>query len=476
MKEIRIQIEDKNSCSIDERIYGQFIEHLGNCINGGIYGKGPLSDENNLRLDVLEKVSRLSSPVIRFPGGTVMSIYHFEDAIGPMEERKIRKNLIWGGVLSPEFGSAEFAMYCKRVGAEPMICVNMASGTAEEAAHWVEYMNGTDDTYYANLRRKHGYEEPFNVKYWCIGNECYAEPDIGIQHDVNVYIRDAKEFIKFMKLTDPSIECVIVGCDDMENWNKPVLDALSDFTDYFSYHFYAAENNMGLYGPFVCENAFLRKVNELKNLLSSYPDEPVSFNKWYRFPPRKNPIRLMIDEWNIWEYKDDGMYGLQMKYNWRDAVWTASMLNNFLNEPMIAGANMAQLVNILAPIIADESGSYLQTIFTPLEIYRHKMTGVRKEAVILGQYNIHNPHEDIPAFSASCAYKEDKHHISIVNRDFENCVSLSLPFDGVLTIYTGNPYDVNTMDHDCVTSSSVPVKKDTPFTFPAGAVGIFSEK
>lgn len=121
--------------------------------------------------------------------------------------------------------------------------------TPEEAGNWVEYCNGTGDSYYAALRRSHGYEKPFNVKYWCIGNECYAEPDIGTQNDVAVYIRDAREFIKFMKLTDKSIKTVLVGSDDPA-WNKAVLDALSPMTDYLSLHHYSAENGKGIYGPF----------------------------------------------------------------------------------------------------------------------------------------------------------------------------------------------------------------------------------
>ena len=193
----------KGRGTVDEKVYGQFIEHLQDCINGGVYDpKSRFADENGVRTDVRELARRLAPPILRFPGGTVMCLYHWEDAIGPMEKRIRRKNLIWGGEIDPSFGTAEFVRYCREIWAEPMICVNMASGTPEEAGNWVEYCNGTGDSYYAALRRSHGYEEPFNVKYWCIGNECYAEPDIGIQNDVSVYIRDAREFIKFMKLTD----------------------------------------------------------------------------------------------------------------------------------------------------------------------------------------------------------------------------------------------------------------------------------
>ena len=120
---------------VSEAIYGQFIEHLGTCINGGVYDpESSFADENGIRTDVRELSKRLAPPVLRFPGGTVMSIYHWEDAIGPVENRIRRKNLIWGGELDPSFGTAEFVMFCRSIGAEPMICVNMASGPRRKRA------------------------------------------------------------------------------------------------------------------------------------------------------------------------------------------------------------------------------------------------------------------------------------------------------------------------------------------------------
>ena len=477
MKPVSIRIKEARG-AVSPMIYGQFIEHLGDCVYGGVYDKkSNLSDEKGIRLDVLEKVRRLAPPVIRFPGGTVMCIYHWQDHVGPMEERKQKKNLIWGGVLRPEFGTAEFVQYCRRVGAEPMLCVNMASGTPEEAGAWVEYCNGTDDTYYANLRRRHGYQEPFNVRYWCIGNECYAEPDIGVQHDVQVYIRDAKEFIKFMKLTDPSIETLIVGGDDMENWNKPVLDALGDFADYFSYHFYAAENDLGLYGPFAGEKSFAVKLKELDALLDAYPETPVNYNKWYRFPPRKGKIRLAVDEWNIWQYRDDGIWGLHMTYNWRDAVWCASMMNRFISDGHIAMCNMAQLVNIIAPIMADQHGSHEQTIFAPCEKYRHVMYGERLDAVIDGQYVLDGGRAgEIDALSVSAVRRDGKVCVALVNRDFEHECTVTLPVSMCGVCMTAqDPLAVNTREKACVTEEILTCCADVPFVLKKGAVCILEE-
>ena len=427
MQQLKLTI-GKTQDRVDEKIYGQFIEHILTCINGGIFDpSSPFADSSGMRTDVVEKLSKLRPSVLRFPGGTIMCQYHWMDAVGPAEKRIRRKNLIWGGELDPSFGTAEFVQLCKKLGAEPMICINMASGTPEEAAAWVEYCNGTGDTHYAALRRSHGYEETFNVKYWCIGNECYAEPDIGIHHDVSLYVRDAMEYIKWMKLTDRSIKTVVVCCDD-EKWNRAVLDRLHPVTDYISYHHYSGEGGKGLYGPFYGEKQLRQSVDTLSSLIEEYPEKVTDFNPWYRFPPRSGKIQIALDEWNIWDFVNDETYGLLQKYNWRDALWTASVMNMLISHSAIAIANLAQAVNVLAPVIAEKEGSWFQTIAYPFLLYRQEMTGKRVEV------NCNAPIFDggaagmLEALSVSAIEADDGLlKIAVVNRDFEKEYQLLLP-------------------------------------------------
>lgn len=413
--------------TVQETIYGQFIEHILTCIEGGVYDpSSPFADETGVRTDVLEKAKELHPPVLRFPGGTIMCQYHWEDAIGPKEKRIIRKNLIWGGDLDPSFGTAEFVSFCRRIGAEPMLCINMVSGTPEEAGNWVEYCNGTGNSHYAQLRRSHGYAEPFHVKYWCIGNESYAEPDPGVHHDVSLYIRDALEFIKVMKLTDPSIRTILVGCDKSE-WNKSVLDALHPFADYLSLHHYSSENGKGLYGPFEGEKALLQMIEETEALLDTYPDTIENFNPWYRFPPREGKLKIALDEWNIWNFVADTTYGLLPTYNWRDAVWVASVLCDILTHPSIEIANMAQLVNVLAPIIAHPEGAYYQTIAYPFLLYRSSMVG---ERVALHWDPVYFDGGKAGSLEAlrCCAVRtgDGTLRVMAINRDFSSSYAISL--------------------------------------------------
>ena len=435
-------------------VYGQFIEHLLNCIDGGVYEPtSAFADKDGFRTDVLEKSKALQPPILRFPGGTVTCLYHWEDAVGPKETRFRRKNIIWGGEIETGFGTAEFVEYCRRIGTEPMICVNMPSGTAEEAGNWVEYCNGTGNTYYANLRRSHGYEEPFNVKYWCIGNESYAEPDIGTQHDVNIYIRDAKEFIKFMKLTDRSIKTVLVGCDDME-WNRAVLDALHPMCDYFSYHHYSSEGTLGTYGPFAGEKGLIASLKKVSDLLNEYPETVTDFNKWYRFPPRDHKIRIALDEWNIWNSNTTETYGLDAVYNWRDAVWVASALNDILNCEAVEIGNMAQMVNVIAPILTHEKGAYYQTIAYPLLAYRNDMLGKRVAAEFTSPV-LNTPAGEIEAVNLCALQQPDGTlHIAAVNRDFENAVTLSFNLTGTaeVTEWLADKDSICTPEASCVST------------------------
>ena len=367
---------------IDKKIFGSFVEHIENCIEGGLIE----SDTRAINKDALDLCKELKPSVLRFPGGTVMGIYHWQDYVGPIEGRKKVKNIVWGGMMCREFGTAEFVQYCREIGAEPMICVNMPTGSAEEAAAWVEYCNGTEDTHYANMRREHGYEEPFNVKYWCIGNESFAEPDLGVQHEIATYIREAWEYTKYMKMTDPTIELVYVGNGADAEWNKAVLDSLSPVCDYLSIHFYASTENVdGGQGATerksITESQCFGQLRNFENgdiaaiekLIDQYNEKSEPINKWLRIPGRSHQIKIALDEWNIWNTtpNEKSPYGLYQEYTWSDALWTAEFIIFMLRHAEHIGiANLAQMVNVIAPIMVDERGAWKQTTFYPFKYFR----------------------------------------------------------------------------------------------------------
>ena len=367
---------DQSLGEISPYVYGQFIEYMGRCIDGGIYdANSPLSRADGIREDVLEKVKELAPPLIRFPGGTFVKTFHWEDGVGPKDQRRASKNLIWGGINDFQFGTCEFIDYCRAVGAEPVLVVNLSTGSPDEAAHWVEYCNGTENTYYANLRRSHGYEEPFNVKYWALGNEEAAEPDAGRHQDPNRYVEDVWQFIKLMKLTDPSIQLIADGERGNPEWNRIILQGLDGAIDYISFHGYV-DTSESPYSIFERINNVERELGEMHQTIQQFSTFPVeNWKKWYRFPERTHPIQIALDEWGIWE-KQEPPYGTTVTYEWRHALATAWYLHAILRQAANVGmANWAQMVNILAPIMTTPEASIRQTVFYPLREYRRQALG-----------------------------------------------------------------------------------------------------
>jgi alpha-N-arabinofuranosidase len=169
------------------------------------------------------------------------------------------------------------------------------------------------------------------------------------------------------------------GCDKAE-WNRPVLDALHEFVDYISLHFYSGTEGRPMEDAYRDIDSFAGTVREVSELLATYPERPTDFNPWYRFSPRKGPIRIAVDEWNVWNVKDDKTYGLVCDYKWTDTLWVAKMLTFLITTPAIGLANLAQLVNVLAPIRADAEGARFQPIAYPLMWYRRLVKGTLVEA------------------------------------------------------------------------------------------------
>ena len=287
MAKIKLDL-DRRIGKLDRRVFGGFIEHLGRCIYGGVFDEGsPLSDERGYRRDVLEAAKDLRIPILRWPGGNFVSGYHWTDGIGPREERPRKTELAWFSEESNRFGTDEFIEYCRLMGAEPYICVNMGTGTMDEAQAWVEYCNGTGDTYWANLRRANGHEEPYNVKYWGLGNEMYGEWQIGAL-SAEDYVRKAREFAKVMRWTDPSIELVGCGLSGLTDWDRVVIEGLAPFVDYHSIHIYTGSDDYwsNVLAPHQADRA-LRTTRAMIERA--------------RYERRvEHPIHVAYDEWNVW--------------------------------------------------------------------------------------------------------------------------------------------------------------------------------
>ena len=226
---------------IDKRIYGSFIEHLGRAVYGGIYEPDhPTADEDGFRGDVIDLVKKLNVPIVRYPGGNFVSGYNWEDGVGPVEKRPKRLDLAWGTTEPNYFGTNEFMKWCKKANTECMMAVNLGTRGADEARNLVEYTNHKSGSAWSDLRKKHGYDEPWDVKLWCLGNEMDGAWQMGAK-TATEYGRVALEASKMMKWTDPTIETVLCGSSSVNSktfgqWEAESLDIAYDSVDYVSLH------------------------------------------------------------------------------------------------------------------------------------------------------------------------------------------------------------------------------------------------
>jgi alpha-L-arabinofuranosidase len=343
---------------VDRRIMSGFTEHLGRCIYGGIYDEGaPLADEQGFRKDVLEAVRCLAPPVLRWPGGNFVSGYHWTDGIGPRERRPRRMDLAWHAEESNRFGTDEFMRFCELVGAEPYLCVNMGTGTMDEAQAWLEYCNGTGGTEWANRRRENGHEAPYGVKYVGLGNEMYGPWQIG-QLSARDYVKQARQYAKVLTWTDPGVELVSCGESGWSDWDQEVIPGLAEFVRWHSIHIYTGSDDYwtDVLAPHQAERA----VRIAAALI-----EKARYNQRIA-----HPIYIAYDEWNVWFREREGIDGLEERYSLADALAVTTYLHGFVrNAKVVKMANLAQLVNVIAPIVTSPDGLFLQSIYHPLRLF-----------------------------------------------------------------------------------------------------------
>jgi len=403
---------------IDPKIYGNFIEHLGRCIQGGVFDEGsPLSDAGGYRKDVIEAARNQHVTILRWPGGNVSSNYNWPDGIGPRDKRPPRLEMAWGTVENNRFGTHEFLEYAEKLGCEPYFCQNLGTGSWQQAQQWVEYVNSSEDTAMTRLRKQNGRQQPWKVTYWSLGNEMDGPWQMG-HRSAEDYGKFALEAAKLMKWTDPSVKLVAAGSSnfgsgvDWTGWNRTVLDYLKHHVDYLSLHTYVgnSDNNFG---------EFLASSVELDNRTKTAEGIINAALSGERGPHR---IYIAWDEWNVWYRargagKESGRRILEERYNLEDALVVATFLNSFLNHAHIVKmANMAQLVNVIAPIFTSDKGMFLQTIYYPLQLFATHCKGKSLDLFVDSPKYDSRRFGDVPYLSTSASYDDGTVILNVVNR------------------------------------------------------------
>lgn len=477
----RIKVDTERVISdIDPKIYGNFLEHLGRCIDGGVFEeKSPLSDSNGFRRDVLDAAKKLNIPILRWPGGNFSSNYNWRDGIGPRDQRPARLEMAWGSVESNRFGTHEFLQYAEMMGTEPYICANFGTGGWQEAQQWVEYCNSTEDTAMTRLRKQNGRAEPWKVKYWGLGNEMDGPWQMG-HRSAEDYGKFALEGAKLMKWTDPTVKLVAAGSSnfnrgaaDWTGWNRTVLDYLKDHADYLSLHTYVGNTNND-YGEFLASSLLLDERLEVSEGTIRAALQTAS-------PGRK--IYIAFDEWNVWYRargnKERGRKILEERYNLEDALVIATMLNSFVNHSHIVKiANMAQMVNVIAPMFTNDKGLFLQTIYYPLQMFASNSRGKALQLFVESPHYKTQRVNEVPYLDASAAYDQGSLVLNVVNRHQSQAVETEFEiedktFAGTVEISEVNGPDIKAENDFNVTrvkavphSASAEGKK-LRYSFPA---------
>ena len=438
----RVDLDSRRTLpALDRNIFGSFLEHLGRAIYEGIYDpNSKFADTNGFRKDVLEEIQKLQVPIIRYPGGNFVSGYHWLDGVGPKQDRPKVLDKAWNTLETNQFGINEFLAWCKIAGTQPLLGLNLGTGTPESAAALVEYCNIEKGTKWSDLRRKHGIADPHKVKHWCLGNEMDGPWQIGHMSAAE-YGEKAADAGRQMHYVDPSLKLIACGSSGPTmptylEWDREVLEQCYDYVDAISLHRYFDNTSEtgGDSAKFLALNLSMeRQIAEVAAVCDYVQGRKRS--------PKK--LWLSFDEWNVWYRARSGpaMDGdrkeaphlLEEVYNLEDALLVGGLLNSLLrNSNRVRVACLAQLVNVIAPIMTNSNGFYRQTIYYPYNWALQYARGAVLDVLVEPGPSYEVPgYGQVPYLDVAGTINPDDGKVSvfILNRDLSKSHQLELNWE-----------------------------------------------
>ncbi len=407
---------------VDPRLFGGFLEHIGRAVYEGVYDpQSKWADENGFRKDVLSSLKKLLFTAMRYPGGNFASGYHWMDGIGPRSSRPVLQELASLSIEPNQFGTDEFIQLARMMNWTPMITANLGTGTPEEARNWVEYCNGPVGTKFSNLRAGNGPTEPYSVKLWGLGNEMDGPWQQG-HVPASQYAIRAQQAAKLMKDTDPTIELIVCGSAEIGlptymEWDRTVLEYVGDYADYISLHRYVG-NLSGDTADYLAVTNSIDQQIEVMDGLCRYAQARTRSRKRYY---------LAFDEWNVWYRTQNAesvnghgkiaQHLVEEEYNLEDALVVAGFLNSFIRHAdVVKIANLAQIVNVIAPILTRGDQILLQSIYYPLMLYANRRAGAALQAVVRGPGYESKNYGFVHTIDASAILGEGVLHTFMINR------------------------------------------------------------
>lgn len=419
---------------INKEIYGQFAEHLGTCIYGGIWvgEDSPIPNTNGYRNDVLGAFRELHIPVLRWPGGCFADEYHWRDGIGPKESRPRMVNNNWGGTVEDNsFGTHEFFNLCELLGTEPYLSGNVGSGTVGELAQWVEYITAEDGPQ-AKLRKENGREKPWHLKYLGVGNESWGcGGNFTPEHYANEYRRYQTYCRNF---NGNHLYKIASGASDYDyNWTDVLMKNAGRQMDGISLHYYTVTGWSGPKGSateFSDDDYYwtLGKCLEVGDVVKKHSDI------MDKYDPKKR-VGLLVDEWGTWWDEEPGTIRghLYQQNTMRDAMVAALSLNTFHNfADRVKMTNIAQIANVLQSMVLTKDD---KMVLTPT-YFVFKMYVPHQDAQLI-PLAFNSPkrqvrdNREVPVVSATASTKDGKTTISLANTDLKDKVEIDIPLSAI---------------------------------------------
>jgi len=423
---------------LDPRVFGGFLEHMGRAVYEGVYDpQSAHADEDGLRKDVMQALQTMRYTAMRYPGGNFASGYHWMDGVGPKESRPVMRDLAWQSTETNQFGTDEFMGLVAKMDWTPMFSVNLGTGTPEEARNWVEYTNSPAGTRYSSLRAANGHPEPYAIKLWCLGNEMDGPWQLG-HIPADQYAIRAQQAAKLMKDADPSIELVACGScttrlPSYMEWDRTVLEYVGAYAEYVSLHRYVGNEDDDTPDYLAVTNSIDQQIEEMDAVC--------------RFVQAKKHLKkrhyLCFDEWNVWYRARHGDHVngrgkfaphlIEEEYNLEDALVAAGFLNSFIRHAdSVKIANIAQIVNVIAPILTRGDEMLFQSIYYPFVMYAKRRDGMALRPAVAGPGYESKSYGYVNTIDTSAILGEGELHVFLTNRSETESAPVEVEFGGSL--------------------------------------------
>ncbi|MCW1382301.1 alpha-N-arabinofuranosidase [Novosphingobium sp. KCTC 2891] len=434
---------DRPGPVLSRYLQGQFAEHLGADIYGGIWvgPDSPIPNTRGVRSDVAAALKDIHVPVVRWPGGCFADIYHWRDGIGPRGKRPVRKNDWWGGLESNAFGTHEYFDFVDQIDADSYVAINMATSTPSEMREWMDYITSSARDTIADERRANGRQEPWKLGFVGIGNEAWG---CGGAQTPEYFANEYRRFATFMHRNggtfhmhndNAALRVASGPNNDDTAWMDTVLKSAGPMMDAISLHYYTVfdgnweHRNMAPATGFPAEHwdHILYQAWRMDEVLRAH--EKVMD----KHDPQKR-IGLYVDEWGTWYAPEPGTEPgyLYQQNSLRDALVAAETLNVFhAHADRVRMANIAQAVNVLQAMLLTDGAKLAKTptyyafqLYVPFQDATAIPVDVAAPLIASGEHRF-------PAFTLSAAKgKDGRTYVAVANADRTRGYRLALGIAG----------------------------------------------